>query len=88
MDNKEEIIEELEENTDNKVEDNIDEISDASDDKTEESNTEMDDEAILKEYSKKKKRNIIIVLSILLFIDLVALAIYVIGIDKVVSFIK
>ena len=37
---------------------------------------------------KKSKAPLIILLSILLFIDIVALIIYIIGVDKIISFIK
>lgn len=46
-----------------------------------------EDEAYL-EKNKKRKVALIVVLSILLFLDILALVIYLIGIDKVLGFIK
>lgn len=52
---------------------------------------EITDEAVeeyIKKDKKKKKTLLIIILSILLVLDIAALVIYIIGIDKVIGFIK
>ena len=60
-------------------------------DSTGENNSEVTDEAVeeyIKKSNKKKKTLLIVLLSILLVLDITALVIYIIGIDKVVGFIK
>ncbi len=59
-------------------------IEDVSDETKVEETTEDKKAAV----PKKKKAPLIILLSILLIIDVAALAIYIIGIDKILSFIK
>lgn len=92
VENKEEVIEEIKEETNEessiKTEDVIVEnisLNDNSD------NTDVisDKEAeILKEEENKKKMPLIIILSVLLVLDIAFLVIYLIGIDKVLGFVK
>ena len=100
MDKNEEIIEDIndvvevkEESLDDTVV--LDDISKIDDSEFKEndinSSDEITDEAIeeyIKKSSKKKKTLLITILSILLVLDIAALVIYLIGIDKVLGFIK
>ena len=92
VENKEEVIEEIKEEaieessikTEDVIVENIS-LNDNND------NTEVitDKEAeILKEEEKKKKMPLIILLSVLLALDIAFLVIYLIGIDKVLGFVK
>lgn len=77
-------------NSDNNTNENI-----VSDNSVNENDTDKLDSTISYETvneslneKKKSKAPLIILLSILLFIDIVALIIYIIGVDKIISFIK
>lgn len=96
--NNEEILEELEE-TEEKQKPSFDDESkeeqsiptDAISSEPNEETQVVSDEVLSKveEYTKSKSKvPIIVVLSILLVLDIAALVIYLIGIDKVLSFIK
>lgn len=61
----------------------IEDVSDDKDDAVKESNKE---EVVVT--PKKRKAPLIILLSILLVIDVAALVVYIIGVDKILSFIK
>lgn len=66
--------------------DSLTEIEDVSDDKDDTSKESNKEEAVVT--PKKRKAPLIILLSILLVIDVAALVIYIIGVDKILSFIK
>ena len=95
IETKEEIIEDINEVEEESLDDTVvlDDISKM--DKVEETDSEngdlITDEAIeeyIKTESRKKKKLIIAILSILLVLDIAALVIYIIGVDKVIGFIK
>lgn len=77
--------EENSDKTDEKVKES--DLSQQQEDKNETSNLVSDNEEDVKS-KKNSKILIIIILSLLLVLDLAALIIYLIGIDKVISFIK
>lgn len=97
MDTNEEMIEEINEVEESKSE-NLDDtvvLDDISKIDNVESNSEnsdlITDEAVeeyIKAEDKKKKKLIIAILTILLVFDIAALVIYMIGVDKVIGFIK
>lgn len=97
MDTNEEMIEEINEVEESKSE-NLDDtvvLDDISKIDNVESNSEnsdlITDEAVeeyIKAEGKKKKKLIIAILTILLVFDIAALVIYMIGVDKVIGFIK
>ena len=75
-----------------KVDTKIDEIEEIKDDETKEEVITEEDKTpldiLIERDNKRNKIIIIIVLSVLLALDIAALVIYLIGIDKVISFIK
>ena len=95
-DNKEEMIEEINETTSS--DESAAEVSTKNTAGTDEMTEIIDDSSttVTKEeadlinsvYKKKSKVPILILLSFLLFLDIAALVIYIIGINKVLSFIK
>lgn len=102
MDTNEEMIEEIndiEEANNTNLDDTvvlediskIDSIEEVNNDTISENSNEVTDEAIeeyIKNDKKKKKIILITLLSILLVLDIIALVIYIIGVDKVIGFIK
>ena len=70
------------------LEDVSNDSKDASVDTNVENETKEDNSYLITDNENKKKIPIIVLLSILLVIDIAALVIYLIGIEKVVSFIK
>lgn len=102
MDTNEEMIEEIndiEEANNTNLDDTvvlediskIDSIEGVNNDTISENSNEVTDEAIeeyIKNDKKKKKIILITLLSILLVLDIIALVIYIIGVDKVIGFIK
>lgn len=84
------VIEEVVSTDENKVEEVTANKSDEENISVEPKTTESDEnkEIITEELPKKNKTPLIVLLSILLVLDIAALVIYMIGIEKVISFIK
>ncbi len=76
--------------SENESEDENNNSEEVSDSKTLEENNDLDKEKdeTAEELPKKSKVPAIVILSILLILDIAALVIYIIGIEKVISFIK
>lgn len=90
LENNDSLVSNQKINSDNNTNENI-----VSDNSVNENDTDKLDSTISYETvneslneKKKSKAPLIILLSILLFIDIVALIIYIIGVDKIISFIK
>lgn len=64
------------------------EIMDITEDKSSEDTAANESDLINSVYKKKSKAPLLVILSILLILDIAALVIYLIGIEKVLSFIK
>lgn len=97
MDTNEEIIEEInevEESPAENLDDTVvlDDISKIDGAETTSENSDLITDEAVEEYikaeGKKKKKLIIAILTILLVLDIAALVIYIIGVDKVIGFIK
>jgi len=75
-------------NEENKVEEEKNENDEEKVAKTSEESLNNEQEKQVEELPKKNKTPLIILLSVLLVLDIAALVIYIIGIEKVISFIK
>lgn len=77
-------------NSDNNTNENIVSDNSVNENDTDKLDSTINYETVNESLNEKKKSKapLIILLSILLFIDIVALIIYIIGVDKIISFIK
>ena len=77
-------------NSDNNTNENIVSDNSFNENDTDKLDSTINYETVNESLNEKKKSKapLIILLSILLFIDIVALIIYIIGVDKIISFIK
>ena len=77
-------------NSDNNTNENIVSNNSVNENDTDKLDSTISYETVNESLNEKKKSKapLIILLSILLFIDIVALIIYIIGVDKIISFIK
>ena len=77
-------------NSDNNTNENIVSDNSVNENDTDKLDSTINYETVNESLNEKKrsKAPLIILLSILLFIDIVALIIYIIGVDKIISFIK
>lgn len=77
-------------NSDNNTNENIVSDNSINENDTDKLDSTINYETVNESLNEKKKSKapLIILLSILLFIDIVALIIYIIGVDKIISFIK
>ncbi len=89
MDTKEEVLEEIEELEDvSPISKGENKATTDAEELVIEDDVKLDNETSQEIPVKKNKAPLIILLSILLILDIMALVVYIIGIDKVISFIK
>lgn len=90
LENNDSLVSNQKINSDNNTNENIVSDNSVNENDTDKLDSTINYETVNESLNEKKKSKapLIILLSILLFIDIVALIIYIIGVDKIISFIK